>query len=66
MSVDDAAMCLTHDIKAAWNYKLKLSVLFFDISGYFNNIHHDKLLWLLAIKDIPWPIIRWLASFLTN
>ena len=43
-SVEDAGLCVTHDVQSAWSQKLKMSVLFFDISGYFNNIHHGLLL----------------------
>ena len=65
-SVDDATISLVHDIQSAWNQNLKMSVLFFDISGYFNNIHHQQLLYKLRRKRIPEQIVRWLGSFLTG
>ena len=63
-SVEDAGLCLTHDIQAAWSQNLKMSVLFFDISGYFNNMHHGVLLDTLRRKSIPEAICKWLSSFL--
>jgi hypothetical protein len=65
-SVDDTTIALTHDIQSAWNQNLKMSVLFFDISRYFNNIHHQQLLYKLRQKRVPEQIVQWLQSFLTG
>jgi len=52
-AVDDAGLTLVHDIQCAWNYGLVTLVLFFDISGYFNNIDHKRIARKLRCKRIP-------------
>ena len=40
-----AALCLAHDIHAANNHNLYTSLITFDITGYFDNVNHNRLLY---------------------
>ena len=58
------AYTVTHDIKAAWNHDCAVSMLTFDITGFFNTIPHSHLLDILCKSHIPLPIVKWTKSFL--
>ena len=65
-STTDAAMCLTHNIHAANNHNLFTSLLTFDITGYFDNVNHNRLLAILRDKGVPLPICKWVHSFVNR
>lgn len=65
-STVDAALCLTHDIKAADNHDLVTSALTFDITGYFDNVNHARLIKILRSKGIPLPLCKWVRSFVSE
>lgn len=65
-SAVDAACTLTHDIERAWGKKDILTGLAFDIKGAFDTVTEERLIQRLWEQRIPLPIIRWVASFLTN
>ena len=56
---------LTGSIQTAWAAKKKVvSVLGLDIAGAFDNVSHERLLWVLERKGFPDWIIRIVRSFL--
>jgi len=65
-STTDAALCLAHDICAVNNHNLFMSLVTFDITGYFNNINHNRLLSVLQNKGILLPICKWVQSFVSR
>jgi len=65
-STTDAALCLAHDIQAANNHNLFTSLVTFDITGYFDNVNHNRLLSILHNKGIPLPICKWVRSFVSR
>ena len=65
-STTDAALCLAHDIQAAYNHNRYTSLLTFDITGYFDNVNHNRLLSILRDKGIPLPICKWVRSFVNQ
>src|SRR5260221_1593660 len=65
-SAEDTLLCTVHDIEMAWNHKCKVSILTFDITGFFNMIPHSHLLDTLRSHHIPLPITRWVHSFLQD
>jgi ribonuclease HI len=65
-STTDAGVCLVNDIHAAWSEKKTLSMLNFDIKGYFDFIRKDRLLEKLFKKRIPLHYVKWVGSFLTD
>jgi retron-type reverse transcriptase len=65
-SINDAALTVVHDIQRAWQYGHVATVLTFDISEYFNNIHHDFLVQMLKAKGFPANLVQWTRSFLKD
>ena len=65
-STTDAALCLAHDIHAVNNHNLFTSLVTFDITGYFNNVNHNRLLSVLRSKRILLPICKWVRSFVSR
>src|SRR6266436_3536260 len=59
-------MAITHDIEAAWNQKKVISMLTFDITGFFDSIPHSHLLNTLRTHHIPLPIVKWTHNFLQD
>ena len=65
-STVDAALAFTHDIEAARNHSLVTTSLTLDIKGFFDYVNHDKLSSIMRKKRIPLPMVKWVASFLSN
>lgn len=65
-SAVDAACTLTHDVERAWEKKEILTALAFDIKGAFDTVTEGRPTKRLWEQQIPLPLIRWVASFLTN
>jgi ribonuclease HI len=65
-SVIDACLSLTHDVQAAWKNGLSASALAIDIKGYFDNVHHDRLVHTLRLLGFAPEITNWLQSFLAD
>ncbi len=60
----DAIMTVTHDIEAAWNHDQAVTMLTFNITGFFDTIPHSYLLNTLWKSCIPLPMVKWVHSFL--
>jgi hypothetical protein len=65
-STTDAALTFTHDIQTARNKGLVTSALTLDIKGYFDFVNHKKLLTKMRQAHLPLPMVKWIASFLTE
>ena len=65
-STEDAMMVLSERIYKAWKEGKIFTVVFLDVAGAFNNVHHGRLLHNLRTRRIPITITRWIQSFLTN
>src|SRR5260370_12209383 len=63
-SAQDAVMTITHDIEATCNHDQAVSMLTFNITGFFDTIPHAHLLDTLHKCHILIPIIKWVHSFL--
>ncbi len=63
-SAQDAVMTITHDIEAAWNHDQAVTMLMFDITGFFDTIPHAYLINTLQKFHIPIPVVKWVQSFL--
>jgi ribonuclease HI len=62
----DAALTLCHDTELVWNHRETVLILTFDITGYFDHIHHAKLLAIMTQLGFPIQIVCWVKSFLGN
>ena len=62
----DAALAVVHTAQLAIKQKLVCSLLLFDIQGFFNNIHVERLCHLFALFGFPASLCSWLRSFLTD
>ncbi|KAF8753638.1 Reverse transcriptase (RNA-dependent DNA polymerase) [Rhizoctonia solani] len=60
----DAGLCLTHNVKAQWALGKHVSLLTMDVSGYFNNIDHARLVYTLRRLGFAHKICQWLISYL--
>lgn len=58
LSTADAAMTLIHEIKAAQEAGLKVSFLFLDIKGRFDNVVHSVLADTLEARNTPPDIVQ--------
>jgi hypothetical protein len=65
-STVDAGLCLQHDICTAHASGLMCASLLFDISGFFDNINHQRLVALFRTLGFPAEVVSWLQSFLTD
>ena len=62
----DAAISLTHDIQMAKKNKLISSFLAVDVKGFFDHIHHDRLIKVLYDMGFPLSICKWVNSFVKD
>ncbi len=63
-SAQDAVMTIVHDIEATWNHNRAVTMLTFDITGFFDTIPHAHLIDTLRVLHIPLPIVQWVLSFI--
>ena len=62
----DATLAVVHTAQLAIKQKLACSLLLFDIQGFFDNIHVERLCHLFAIFGFPPSLCDWLRSFLSD
>jgi ribonuclease HI len=63
---EDAMAILSEKIHMAWKERDTYSVIFMDVAGAFNNVHHQRLLHNLKKRRVPISIVRWVGNFLTG
>ena len=66
LSTFDATATLTHEVRLFERLDLKVSSLFLDIKGGFDNVDPSQLRAALRAKGAHKYIISWIGSFLTN
>lgn len=66
LSVDDAALSLIHDVRTLQHSGFKVSTLFLDIKGGFDNVRSSILTNRLRAHRTPTYLTNWVASFLNN
>ncbi|KAG5221479.1 Muscle M-line assembly protein [Salix suchowensis] len=62
----DAGITLMHDIQSGWKKGLTATALVFDIKGFFDHVHHGRLVEVLRLAGFPPQIRTWIQSFLSN
>src|SRR5579859_7369154 len=63
---EDAMMILAEKIYNTWKEQEVYSVVFMDVAGAFNNVHHERLYHNMWKRRVPSFIVRWVESFLTG
>ena len=62
----DAALAVVHTAQLAIKQKLVCSMLLFDIQGFFDNIHVERLCHLFTLFGFAPSLCDWLRSFLSD
>ena len=65
-TTEDAMLILTESIYQAWKKGEIFSAILMDVSGAFNNVHHERLIHNMRKRRIPVEITQWVLSFLSN
>ncbi|QRW27053.1 Reverse transcriptase (RNA-dependent DNA polymerase) [Rhizoctonia solani] len=65
-SCTDAGICMIHDIKTHWKSNHRVSLITLDVSGYFNNVDHSRLIYTLDRMGYSNQICNWLKSYLSH
>ncbi|KAL4256815.1 hypothetical protein AB1N83_011417 [Pleurotus pulmonarius] len=65
-STTDAGVTLVHDIQSGWKKGLTATTLAFDIKGFFDHVHHGRLIEVLRLAGFPWEIQAWIRSFVSS
>jgi hypothetical protein len=65
-STTDAGLTLVHDIQAALRAKWHCGALLFDIKGFFDNVHKDRLAAIMANLGFLTGMVKWALSFLSE
>ena len=66
LSTFDATATLAHEVRLLQHLDLKVSSLFLDIKGGFDNVDPSQLSAALRAKGVHRYVIAWVSSFLTN
>ena len=65
-TTEDAMLILSERIHRAWKSGKVFSAILMDVSGAFNNVHHERLIHNMHKRKIPVEITKWILSFLSN
>jgi len=64
LSIYDACLTLTNDVRTLQRPRLKVSSLFLDIKAGFDNVDNNTLARILREGGIPPYLVSWVSSFL--
>jgi hypothetical protein len=62
----DAGITLIHDVQTVHANGLKVSILLFDVRGFFDNVNHACLVSIIENMGFAPSIAQWATSFLAN
>jgi len=65
-STADAALILQHNVESLHRLRYKVSTLFLDVKGGFDNMESPSLLSLLQKKGVSPYLVQWVGSFLRD
>jgi len=63
-STSDATLVLQHNVESFHRLRYKVSTLFLDLKGGFDNVESPSLLSLLRKKGVSPYLVQWVGSFL--
>src|SRR5260370_21727007 len=55
-----------NDVETAWHHNKVVTMLMYDITGFFDTIPHAHLIQTMCTLHIPLPLVKWVYSFLQN
>jgi len=64
LSVSDTCNTLTHEIRTLQMDKRKVSTLFLDLKGHFNNVNPSSLCGMLSARGVNPDLVAWTRFFL--
>jgi retron-type reverse transcriptase len=59
-------MCLVHQVEGTISAGHCATVILFDISGFFDNLNVDRLIYIITNLGFPTTTCAWVCSFLTD
>ena len=62
----DAGLTLMHDVQSAMRAKRKCAALLFDIKGFFDNVHKNRLKGIMRNLGYSDGVQAWVFSFLQD
>ena len=62
----DAVMSIAHMAQQGCASRYPVTLLLFDIQGFFDNVHRDHLVHLFQLFGFPTYLADWIHSFLSN
>jgi len=65
-STADAALVLQHNVESFHHLRYKVSTLFLDVKGGFDNVESPSLLALLSRKGVSPYLVQWVGSLLRD
>jgi len=65
-STADAALVLQHTVESFYCLRYRVSTLFLDVKGGFDNVESPSLLSLLRRKGVSPYLVQWIGSFLRD
>lgn len=65
-SCEAALRAITDLVQTVWDVNKMVSLLALDNSGAFDGVNHIRLLDVLQRKGLPFWLVRWVKSFLTD
>jgi len=65
-STADAALVLSHNVESFHRLRYKVSTLFLDVKGGFDNVESPSLLSRLRRKGVSPYLVQWVGSFLRD
>ena len=65
-TTEDAMLILSESIHQAWKEGNVFSAIFMDVTGAFNNVHHERLIHNMRKRKISIEITQWVLSFLSD
>ena len=65
-STVNVGLCLIHNVQNAHTAGLRTGICLFNISGFFNNVNHPRLVQLIQDLGFIPEIIRWCSLFLVD
>src|SRR5258708_10606518 len=57
---------MMNDVETAWHHNKVVSMLTYDITGFFDTIPHSYLIQTMRNLHVPLPLVQWTYSFLQN